>query len=576
MVSKPFIHVLDPSEQVYIGNAVGSTYKITAFKYQYKEEEDDEFRLTIQSRATNLPDLKMFFEDSQVILHWGYIGGASNKRLVTIRSLDARYLRDGISYVIQGTDLGSYLKVDNALAKNKKLQAANTVLNAFNDLAAGNFKYLWEFRTTREKVDITRVKKPAAYGENLNIIMAQDNVVNDEYLQIQLDTGLNLDSNKSTFELLVEQAGGLPEGPWVVEARDNVVAVRRQEFSKNYIRYYKYGETRELLDFIPGFDTKKAMAQISSMEGITLDAKTSSVDVNSAASIPAGTDWNKQVVSQLTEQALTIVKQKAQGFDPTKPNNDPTNGQDVNASHVVKDIHYVDYSPTDEIGLIEVSGTTIAARSTTSTPEQHMIFSADVALAMTFSNDDDREAMKNQLKNDLLKGVRSANEATAVIIGDPKLEVNQMIYITGTAQRFSGRYYIKSSSHSITETGGYTTNLELILHPLEVEYRGIKVEKEFEATWQTIFDTIDKRFSEDNDDLRINPKPYAVTADNHDSVIPLKGDDEYLNGEYVSWWSFEDRIKFANEVVKKDSTLSEKEKQTISKQVTETREPWGR
>jgi phage protein D len=105
-----------------------------------------------------------------------------------------------------------------------------------------------------------------------------------------------------------------------------------------------------------------------------------------------------------------------------------------------------------EINTERVDARTVPASSreglTHATPETHPETQA-------------RHARAQQTRLDM-----SAVEATAELVGQPRVRARQMIEIQVIEQRYTGLWRVKESTHKIDERGGYTTSLKLTRHGL--------------------------------------------------------------------------------------------------------------
>lgn len=494
-----FVSILD-----YQGNQIRD--KIVSFKYKFDEAGDDICEITIESDKVDLPDNPAYAQGKRLKVKWGWLNGkVAKQRTVWIWDTKDEYESDGNCKLhLICHDLFALAKMDSVANKNLT-QVKRGVPIVFSTSVLGNLALDVDGGNT-ELADLLKESQINLHGVKGKDFGKGNTIVS------------YFNGNQSTFFGLRNYLDRLPGGPYVIDSRDDRVLIRTRNFQARAKFTYSYKqENGQLISFTPetknrhkkknaekisittwDHDSKEA-ATFSSQSGKHTDivlANGKTLDLSQLSKDLA--DLNKpkpqfstQAINKVISHNGHIYTSEEIHSELEKPRyKEPPNPNSLlgKIAIISKNINVRDSNPTNDLSEAEVADKLIISRGSMSDGTKVVkIFLGDKtgvdrgthttvardAVAMASKTyalvNDDESSSRNLLSNDdyikakgFAENLRKNAElemhpAKMELIGEPELEVADIITIKNVALKDSGNYYTKECEHKIDHQGYFTT-----------------------------------------------------------------------------------------------------------------------
>lgn len=442
---------------------------VTDFNYEADEENDDSCRVTFESDlkyiSGNLADHPSLQVNVMIQVKWGWQGNPhSQTRIVAIRDTLSRYTSTGFSHTLICTDKASYLKT-----------VQTDVINTTNfvDWLKGIKSSNWQ--DIRTNFDIPKVNIKFSGGNPINIDTASPAYLNEltGFITTPIDnTAVNFNNNaivpagKSIFKVIREKMDEVEDGPYVVTGQDTDLDIRKRDFDQGIIRSYNLNSENgdDVISFDPETFIRKhdtELANYASTDPVNVTAEAvQEFDLDPKivnpgfAGVYDSLDDRGKDVHGLLETLRTAYED-----DPTL---DPTDvlvnytGMDNLGTLSTQTPDYVD--TTNGIkAAVESTGTIVRGISI----PRSMYWDSELAAEVL------EKVIENQIKEDHFKKYQAQFD----VQGDPGLNVNKCISISGThvATIHKGKWYITRVRHQLSASG-YTCNMTLLKCPAPISF----------------------------------------------------------------------------------------------------------
>lgn len=485
------------------------THPIDKFKYTYDEQEPDECVFTVRSMDWSLPDLPEFQLKVELRVTWGYIGGQTKSRKVYIQDLKPSFEKDGLFFEITCTDKSIELRKSNSKKLHKKgdvigLASAlgkkhgietyieygpnntasfqgflnslpqkpkpkkNTRRGSGNifESAVGSLLGFpnqdQEFKRDAQKVQFD-LQETTGFAQGLSparlLLSNYDEFVErvegsrkvgkmpsqeffasnpyftEMYLKSlkakeQEGSDQTPQAGKTDHAVLREKLNGFDNEPYVLDSRDDELTIRKRNFNQTPFRKYTYqGEDGFLLTFNP---VTKSRSRSSN---------------NNAVQYSGWDPINKTFKSNRADASTSAT-------------------EDSLSNYLTGDLDKI-YVPQIFMGR---SLGTPTPSDATQTVKSLMIQRFEGQSKEDFV----KSVIGGRATSQIAQGIRdnaelTMNPANALVVGDPNLEVGQVITFENVSKKFSGNYYSIKSIHTIDAGVPYLVNLELTRQGVNVK-----------------------------------------------------------------------------------------------------------
>lgn len=504
-----------PFVKAFLSDGTEVTLELVSFQYKYSEKKDDSCDLVLEYEDPTVIDGKGFEEDVEWTITWGYIQGKKTTRKIYIREINPSYSERGVTIEIYGTCKGSYLKE----RKEKRMNKGKTLVDVAKVIASDNGLNLigpeplyqtdegdiYAIVHTTKDIEVPTSEHITIDPTTFDVTLQEQVFAKDEARSQYLHTFVVhpefVQGALSEKALLDEMAAQEPNGPLIIETRDDNLIVKKRPLDSKPVRVFKWQrETRDVVRFKPESRSQKYKNETTNINtgGWDIDKKTY-VERN----ITEGSDYQPRLGSQLEGSPRKIKprNEKDYGFignanirtaigiilenpevsitegldfnqDDLKGNNESGVGNkdkgDVPEGQIlIVGADYVNAQPgTDEVDIVsnDRTGLDIYLNQTTAIDETAVTLPTGGILDINEYVelvDDLKLDDANQVKNERANAALKMNPATLVAEGDPDIECGQVVTVLGVAKKHSGNYYVEESTHTIKPRSGYMMELAL-------------------------------------------------------------------------------------------------------------------
>ena len=522
-IKSPIVYIFDSSGSSLIRNTRGIAVGmlVSDFTYVFDEEEDDECNIVFQTDDRYLPDSISLQEDCVIVVRWGYIGlPLSQPRKLCIRDTKTRYKDTGIEFELECTDMVSYLKNE----KDKETKAEQ-FLDYLKNKTKDRFNLHIEVRN-----ETVGFREPAFVetGENGDAFI-KSAIDNTSFLQ-HIRKELIVDqAGKTTWNIIGEELEKAPDGPYMMDGRDDTLTIKNRDFNQAPIRHYKYNfDDPRLLEFIVETDHQNSDKEIA--EATYIDPDTG----EQAAVKVIKEGERKEVFSQKLQQIAEGYHEEnyknledlyLKGVVEDFENN--MNGPDTPVDMSYSVSHRVDRSTPAfvEVGQPFIS----AAVDATNVVETFRI--PGLLMETWFA---DMEFIKEAILNEIKDKEHKRVIANVTVEGDPLIPVSKTVMMYSVANKHKGVWYIAKTRHRISKGNGYVTEMLWYKKPT---FSKAKV-AEFERDWQTISENLNGGTPLNNRILESDVQFFGSTKEEYEEmgyeVIPNPTEPAFIyQGEPV-------------------------------------------
>jgi len=434
--------------------------EIVEFEYCYDEEGDDDGKIVFMDlNGSTMADHSALTPDTLLTVRWGYIGHEKNwaKRLVVVRDVEVDYSETGVKITLILTNYASYLRG----CKSK-------------EIVKGDIKsFLTEMTATRKDVNLKwngqyvmpslRVGNVSQYGDK-QPGFGRGGILNYAPMRGNI---FFCYSNRSPMQALRQVLDEVPEGPWLIDGRDDDLDIHTRDFNQSYKRIYTYaGEKGDVISFSPRTNHQEQDATMAVESKLDADEKT----INQASQYyseegagggPGGptNDTNFAGGNSNTQGDLAYqYKRYFQLLKDIQTENDTrraTHREDLLAIPAFT----VEFQ-TQGTGYYDLQGSVpVWIPATESTA---VVVKADIPAQTVITSPDGLEALEELFGNTAREASQKTISAGLTVIGDPILQSSQMISMQHVAKCHKGGWYIVKATHTINVNEGYKTTMELI------------------------------------------------------------------------------------------------------------------
>lgn len=437
------------------------------FQYVYAEEGNDECTITFNSLLSTAPDKKCYQENATLVVTWGYLGGKTTTRKVTVQEPKWSFDKNGRKLQLVCTEKGitTKQKKSKAVYKDKSLPEIAKEVGEKQGL-----KVIMEIPTNpknpKEKAAILDLRKGLQQYE----LMQKSR---SSYLPKFPKKNIP-QANKTDAQMLRELGNREADGQWIAETRDDTIKIKKRDYNKAPYRAYIYaGGSGELFSFEPESKNRSKLgAAVNSMVSSWNAAKKqfSQTQANmltennkkyltkylkSIGLVPAKyTIQGKKANDKAIEQTATrVLAQDTYG----KNNKVVKNASDVVGNTLMTK------SSFGQRGAKGSASDNTSNRIYTKIPVTGEQLLAGVKKAQNTVTDSKHDVTGDggQGNNNRDKSNLKNNPASALVWGDPGLECGQIITMRNVGKKYGGNYYLLKSTHTLEPEGGYTCSLEL-------------------------------------------------------------------------------------------------------------------
>lgn len=498
-------------------------YPIEKFKYTYDEQEPDECVFTVRSLIWGLPDLPEFQEKVELRVTWGYIGGNTKTRKVYIQDLKPSFEKDGLFFEITCTDKSIELRKSNSKKLHKKgdvIGLASAIskkhgIEAYIEYGPNNTASFQGFlnnlpqkpkpqkpknttsptsnnirgtivgdftptpgrdATLKRSIQTAAKYKLSDYGSFVEEVEAYRKVskipnaqlfasnpaFTEMYLKAlkaktQEGSDQTPQAGKTDHQVLREKLNGFDNEPYVLDSRDDEIIIRKRNFNQTpYCKYTYMGEDGQLLTFSP---VTKSRARSSN---------------NNAVQYSGWDPLNKTFKSNRADASTSST-------------------QDSLSNYLTGDLDKV-YVP--QIFMGRVLGTPTPSDAT-QTVKSLMIERFEGQSKEDFT----KSVIGIRGNSEVAQGIRdnaelAMNPGNALVVGDPNIEVGQIITFENVSKKYSGNYYTTKSIHTIESSSGYLINIDITRQGVNVKSRSNDIAAKDAKK------RINKQLGQSNEDIR--------------------------------------------------------------------------
>lgn len=473
------------------------------FTYKHSQEELDYCEFTVTSGDPSLPDHPDLQEGKAIKVQWGYTGNMTLKpRKVYIMEIKADYSPRGVSLKIKAVDRGIMTK----LPKERKA-VSDKVYNIAKDMADANGM---ELEVAIEAAEAMYTKKwleyprRTRYGNTTEAVSGEfyrdaeaPTAVDNFPVQVLKDLSLIYrapTAGKSDDQVLKDAVASLPNGPWIIETRDDTLTIKKQNYAQTPFRTYTYkNEDGHLLSFSP---ETKALTRKSSANQVK-QGKWSREEKEYEETLHT-TEDNKEphlgkIMENPTNPSDYDLAKMPRVIDPTLTDEEYRDEfmSRMASGEISEQYQYLQYNrlinePFGELlahtpevkreGIpkykkindrndwrTDYNGEVLENRDNTAAPfiiEQWVPYE-DYIQEMGGGDLDEAEGGKG--KNTQDEGLTKKNPATARVLGDPRLISGIVLTFKNVSDKFSGNYYVIEATHDLSHSG-YVVNLKMKRH----------------------------------------------------------------------------------------------------------------
>lgn len=479
---------------------------VKKFRYVYAEEEDDVCELELEFSDVAIADSSFLKANAELKVIWGYIGtNRKNERKVYVQDPKSTYGKTIIISLLC-TEKAVSLKSDanqdihenvtlpeiaSAMADKHGLQALVQIPKSTN-----KSNKLSDFKLESSKITLFDVKSPETQAwlkqfketeSKRGNIFGVDNaapVKNISNLRTSpTEFSLNYydaipQANRSSKQLLTQL--GLKEkgGPTIIDTRDDQIIIRKRNFSQDPIKSFEYKKgDGEVLSFVPEFKSRLKNGSGTNLEVNGWNKMDKNFFLANANSVYDNLPDSLAKIQQMVDFLKKIPNQNEQfGGFYLDPQHGPTFGQLKYTTKPSKRsyIYWQNHSIGGKLATDSKASTTTVFR--------------DLAIPVSVG---DRVKVLEGLLNEAMSEFKAKNKgfydptssdpndtfnaganarsnsnldkhpATLEIMGEPIIEVGQVVTIVGVGKGDEGNYYVMKSEHLI-DKAGYSTTLELV------------------------------------------------------------------------------------------------------------------
>lgn len=495
---------------------------VQRFIYEFNEEGDDSCKITIGIRDPEVLNHPALRPDVLIYVRWGYPniqGGMSRKRLLAIRDTDTQYTTEGIRHQLICSDQVAYLKTMQHNEATREGFAS--WLSSIGKAKIANFQFLLRFpKFNRKIVTIDSGTDPSSLNELTSYIStARDNTAVSGIRPV-------VPAGQSVYRVIKSEVEALPDGPYVLDGRDNKLTIRPRGFDRKTIRSYKIASgDPSVKAFTAATEIRKSELGISQYGGVDPQSgtakTTSEIDTDSqeyrnllgfdiylsTAGLSEAEAYNQELAQSLWG-----------AFKFAKDNNIPApDPNEVLASQKVD----IEAGERQGSYLSESGGSIVTSRDNTSVYQRF----SNIPKAFFWNAADSVEILERLVQNDIKDKHQRKYKSKLTIKGDPFISVDQTIFISGEiANWHKGKYYINKSSHVI-DMKGYITEIDLLKKPVDI----IMVSKSYtEGLGEVFKDNEDKTVEPTDNEPVIQPRE---TFQKLDDAIQESDFEETLGSE---------------------------------------------
>ena len=533
----PMVWVFDAKKEVLVDENGDILNKyITKFVYHSKEEEDEECSLEFYMPDVKMLDLDYFHQDRILYVQWGYITPyntviKSPIRKIAVRDIETQYDENGIKVTLSCTDLVSYLKsiANRKVAKYSKvdpgdaemLRLSTEVLDARFDLAEasgrGEFavsEYDDNLLTLTDKNGKTYqstigydkngkvqyspapaaskrdfYKKPSKDYQNRakSKIKKTENKVFDRALRTQLAF--------ARYKKSVEDKAKADEGKIIVDGTDDIVTVKKRDFSQPIWRSYTYkAEPGIIKSFKPRTLTrleKKDITattsvnpfkkQVENTDLLSIDSKDLQKYITASTEGKVTSDTG-DIVGKMNARSLAPAESTTKAFFNDVLQQTDLSDEDPMTYSSSNRANYKSWSYEAPALSTEVNQYGVPSLKPVTV---RMTVPTSAAFNLPYWNQLRKEqydmlrskygGATAKLTGYTIEKTIRKYEASLDVVGDPSIVKGKIISLNGFSKKDSGKYYIMKVRHEITVGSEYLTKMDLMQNPTTV---GIKAKKE--------------------------------------------------------------------------------------------------
>lgn len=403
------------------------TENITRFSYVHSQEKDDLTSILWEVEDVYFSDKPGLQEQRPLSIQWGYLETPEiyQKRKVYIRELIPNYTENNISVEVKCSDKASYIKNN----KPRKIHQGNAKEITETIAAQNGLTPEFDLPPNAEFPDYEGYPQGG---------------VND-------------------MRLLNDMWDEQPDGPYVVEGRDDSLIVSKRNLNQTSKKTFTYqGGLYDLLSFRPETKNRKEGKKAKKRSFVYFDPETKSFK---KVDIGALNDKNTRLgeIDDVTKEyySTQIYNKNRVEANAAELANDKTR-QELLASG--------SYPSAADQKTLDSYGESIYAYDARYTGTSFLEQRDHTATYRDYRN---HEPIKSDNWGDntidadtvdkLINGRSDAamdvNPGSATILGDPLIVSGIILTFDGLSKRNSGNYYIMSATHDITPDKGYTVEL---------------------------------------------------------------------------------------------------------------------
>lgn len=487
--------------------------RVEYFKYVYSEKDAEEITLDLTFFDPAVTDDDAFQERAELSVIWGYVGGSkSNTRKIYIDNPVWSFSPDGIRLTIEASEKGTTLK--NATSKKiyKKKNLPEIVKEKAEEHGLRSFIQVDPIKTipipqsiSNNQVvkTITPTQTPSAgvlnrksaiqkvpiksvvasNSSNSNTVSTPSDLEYSETIKKFPEYKNEPQANRSDLQFLKGLANDHPDGPFIVETRDDTITLKKRDFSKDPDKSYTWkGGTGELLEFNPETKAKKRRGT-SSRAGFSGWNPMNKSFFSSQAQKVLDRDPTYGQFKKLYETLDRMEKsgkgneimwapQRSGAIDPrtglvkTTPVYEKIavrNGVRRNDKVVKNYYGGANYrvDNTRNVGQIIYTHTITSYKANIKNRMGQMSQQVNKGMNNIQKNlynprASNPSAGMSRAANSRKSAELEANPAIATLVGDPTLECGQGITILNVGKKYSGNYHITKVEHTIDSTGYFT------------------------------------------------------------------------------------------------------------------------
>ena len=497
------------------------TQSFTKLRYIYDEEGDDDTTLVFETVDRDDPDKPYFQPKAELTIVWGFIGGDSKRRKVYVENPAWQFQgKDTIKCTLTCAEKGTSLKgaTDNKIYKNKSLpqiikeKADKHGLKSFIEVDKSEIEFIIEPKPgesldaflIRNKYETESKKIKEQFDEYKNnpnkarvdmqkflessAQASKDTLANKERelrLKYQQDwaDGAPIDveatvardmalykmslqfkiyknqpqANKSDKQFMDGIAKREPNGPYMVDTRDDGITLRKRTYTRRPVISYEYGSgDGMLIDFSPETKRKSRKGSSTGMGFNGWNALDKSFFSGTATAADGDPSLAKAIemlnyykgVQKKGGGALVTGKRVGKEFLPFINDLNVASKID-NAGVYTRRRMVADITVDDQVSALDKAIKDFNDEKDARRKEMYN--------ALGINPPDAYSHAANLRRNSEL----NKNPASALVWGNPALECGMIVTILGVSKKYSGNYYIKKATHEVDTSGGYVTDLEM-------------------------------------------------------------------------------------------------------------------